>query len=81
MSKEAEYGKAVLDRGEVYLRQDDGSYIRDELKSPDPALADVSDDEIERQIADDPDTAPDMSEWDLGEARVVRPAVPADESS
>ena len=81
MSKKAEHSKAVLDHGELYLRQEDGSYTRDEPKSPDPALADVTDDEIDRQIAEDPDAAPDLGDYDLREARVVRPAVPADDSS
>ena len=65
MSNEAKNSKAILDLREVYLRQDDGSYIRDNLISPDPALGDVSDDEIKYQIAENPDAAPDMSEWDL----------------
>jgi hypothetical protein len=33
----------------------------------------TSDADIKRQIAEDTDTAPDMSTWDLSKARVVRP--------
>ena len=29
--------------------------------------------DIKRQIAEDADTAPDLSTWDLSKARVVRP--------
>ena len=33
----------------------------------------TTDEDIARQIAEDPDTAPDMSRWDWSKARVVRP--------
>jgi hypothetical protein len=81
MSKDDDHAKAVLDQGELYLRQADGSYRRDEPGRPDPALAEVTDAEIDRQIAEDPDAAPDLGDYDLREARVVRPALPASGSS
>ena len=31
----------------------------------------TTDEDIARQIAEDPDTAPDMADWDLTPARVV----------
>ena len=39
----------------------------------------TSDEEIARQIADDPDTAPEVTEADLKRARLVRPLQPAAE--
>ena len=33
----------------------------------------TTDADIDRQIAEDPDAAPDMSEWDLSKARLVKP--------
>ena len=34
----------------------------------------LTDEDIARQIAEDPDTAPDLSEWDWSKARWVRPS-------
>ena len=42
-----------------------------------PKVRQTSDDDIARQIQEDPDTAPDMSEWDLSHAKLVRPLQPA----
>ena len=39
----------------------------------------TTDADIDRQIAVDPDTAPDMSEWDLSKARLVKPLQPVGE--
>lgn len=36
----------------------------------------LTDEDIARQIAEDPDLAPEMTEQDLKRARVVRPARP-----
>ena len=36
----------------------------------------TTDEDIADQIAEDPDTAPDLSEWDLAKARLVRPVQP-----
>lgn len=37
----------------------------------------TSDEDIARQIEEDPDTAPDVSDWDLSKAKLVRPLQPA----
>jgi hypothetical protein len=36
----------------------------------------TSDQDIARQIDEDPDTAPDLSDWDLSKAKLVRPLEP-----
>ncbi len=36
----------------------------------------TSDEDIARQIDQDPDTAPDLSDWDLSKAKLVRPLEP-----
>ena len=38
----------------------------------------LTDEDIARQIAEDPDLAPEMTEQDLKRARVVRPARPVE---
>ena len=51
--------------------------MADERETMDWAAVDaLTDDDIARQIAEDPDTAPDLSEWDWSKARLVRPVRP-----
>jgi hypothetical protein len=33
----------------------------------------MTDADIDRQIAEDPDAAPDVSAWDIAKARIVKP--------
>ena len=51
--------------------------MADERETMDWAAVDaLTDEDIARQIAEDPDTAPDLSEWDWSKARLVRPVRP-----
>lgn len=38
----------------------------------------MTDDDIARRIAEDPDVAPDMSEWTASNPRLVQPLEPAE---
>ncbi len=42
------------------------------------ALDAMTDEDIARQIAEDPDVAPDMSEWTASTPRLIQPLEPAE---
>lgn len=73
MSREARKPRAVLRDGQIYLLQSDGRYARQDADVPVPDNPEMSDEEIDRRIAADPDAAPEPSDEDLKRARVVRP--------
>jgi len=73
MSGTSNKPKAILRDGEVYLRAADGSYVHQQAGALDPALRNLSDADIDREIDDDPDAAPEPSDEDLKRARVVKP--------
>lgn len=65
--------RAIIENGRVYLRQSDGSYRLQDPAADAPQEAPPSDAEIDRRIADDPDSAAEPSDADLRSARVVKP--------
>lgn len=65
--------EARLVNGKVFIKQDNGSY-EEAVSQTDWARVDaLTDEDIARQIAADPDVAPEMTDDDLKRARVVRP--------
>ena len=73
MSREARQPRAILRDGHVYLLQSDGRYARQDPGEVAPDTPEMSDEEIDRRIAADPDAAPEPSDEDLKRARVIRP--------
>jgi len=73
MSREARKPRALLREGQVYLLQSDGRYARHAADALAPGTLALSDEEIDRRIAADPDAAPEPSDEDVKRARVVRP--------
>lgn len=73
MSSEARQPRAIIHDGEVYLRQADGSYARQDPADGGPTGPAPSDAEIDRRCRQDLDAPPEPSDDDLKRAWVVRP--------